>query len=274
MGIFDPLNMGNKPRPINRDLSKIQQQIHHAIERVPLFQTGFQALPQTQRQVSLQGVGPTPPSGPALAGSPQTMAEIGGGSPVRDRLVKALQTPNKGWQFGPAGSLARHQMPKLAALSPLKPQITPTSTLRPALSGGIPTHSPSIKPGSEVVNMAGFKLDPIGTIQLPPAPTGTLAPLLDLGATSEVDRLIGLGSGIGLGEGVPNASPIPTTAPAPKPTLAAVGAETTVAPPPPIASLGAVPGQGLIPKAPTAIAAIPPPPEFEAPDRPDTDQGE
>src|SRR5574341_261643 len=133
-GLFDTPRWDKNPQPVGLELSRTHRDIHHALEDTALFQSGVQAIPQRRKQVSLQGVGPVAPTGPALVGSPETMRMLGSGSddPMREKMIDTLQTPGRGWQIGPQGS----QMGE-----PVKPQLTPTSANKPQLVGGISTGS-------------------------------------------------------------------------------------------------------------------------------------
>ena len=240
----------------------MQQDIHHAIEKTPLFPRGFQALPQTQRQVSLQSSGATAaPTGPSMVGSPETMGKLAQGSPFRQRLLKTLQTPRMGWQFGQAGSVEQAHLPSGFQKPPLKEQITPTTPQRPGLEGGVPLGKPNIKPGSEVVSMAGFKLDPIGNVELPPAPTNTLATSTTL-ETGGVGSDQGLGSNLDMGEAqaktvVPTQKTLLPTAPKKVP-LGVIPKVPTMAASEGIGALAVTIPQLSLPSAPSA-----PPPALE-----------
>jgi hypothetical protein len=172
--------------PKNLELSQQAEQVQSAVQQTPLFQQGFRVVPGAKRQVSLQNLGTPISTGPSLVGSPGKLTATSGATGERKALLTALKGTQKGFQFGPSGSLASSQTPKGFAKPAVTTGFNPPSADKPMLSGGIPLVPHSPIPGLEVeaddVQFGGFNISGTGEVSAmePPAPalgaTPSLAP--------------------------------------------------------------------------------------------------
>lgn len=195
------------------------------------------------------------------------MAAIPEPDPHRRQLIQALQTPGRGWQFGPSGSA--QQLPTGFATPPPVPQLIPFSPQKPALVGGIPLGAPKIKTGSEDVHVGGVVIHPEGTIQQEPsAPLTQLAPLATL-APVDLQKPTSLGAGPALSD-ISKLS-IPTIVPI-EPLVS--GLAPSLVKPPGAPPLGMIPALPSLTTLPSVATFVPPPALGEIMEREGREGGE
>lgn len=190
--LFSTPRWDRAQKPINWPLSRQFQEIHNAVQETPLFTKGVQVIPGGQRQVSLQTLGTQPAYGPAMVGSPSTLAAAHGKvshDPERNKLIAALSFPSRGWSFGPSGGAG----PGAGPSPRLNTGLFPPSSNKPVLSGGIPK-----TPRSPISDLQ-VSGDPVPFQGFAVSPTGEIAP--------RVKPLSGLAGADSLGSGAPLEAP-------------------------------------------------------------------